>query len=160
TNTVDPVGGSYAIEALTNELEKQVDEHLQRIKDLGGMLAAIESGWIQAQNHESAYKYQHSIESKEQIVVGVNKFRMDEEQKIPIHRADPSLEAAQVKSLARERVSRDNSAVQAAMASLGQAARGSQNLMPCIIGAVEAYASVGEISDVFRRIHGEYREVW
>ena len=160
TNTVDPVGGSYAIEALTNEFEKQVDEHLQRIKDLGGMLAAIESGWIQAQIHESAYKYQQSVESKERIVVGVNEFRMDEEQKIPIHQADPSLEAAQVKSLARERASRDSKVVQTAMANLEQAARGSQNLMPHIIQAVEAYASVGEISDVFRRIHGEYREVW
>src|SRR5262249_23287828 len=85
TNTVDPVGGSYAIEALTNELEKQVTQYLEKIDSAGGMLAAIESGWIQAQIHESAYKYQHSIESKEQIVVGVNEFRMDEEQKIPIH---------------------------------------------------------------------------
>jgi methylmalonyl-CoA mutase N-terminal domain/subunit len=157
---VDPVGGSYAIEALTDGLKKEVDEYLQRIKDLGGMLAAIESGWIQAQIHESAYKYQQSIESKERIVVGVNEFRMDEEQKIPIHRADPSLEAAQVESLARERASRDNRAIQTAMAKLEQAARGSQNLMPHIIQAVEAYATVGEISDVFRRIYGEYREVW
>jgi methylmalonyl-CoA mutase N-terminal domain/subunit len=160
TNTVDPVGGSYAIEALTDGLEKEVNGHLQRIDDRGGMLAAIESGWVQAQIHESAYKYQRSIESKERIVVGVNEFRMDEEQKIPIHRADPSIEAAQVESLARERAARDNRAVQAAIANLEQAARGSQNLMPHIIQAVEAYASIGEISDVFRRIHGEYREVW
>ncbi len=89
TNTVDPVGGSFAIEALTDEFEKEVEANLQRIRDLGGMLAAIESGWIQAQIHESAYEYQKSIESKERIVVGVNEFRMDEEQKIPIHMIDP-----------------------------------------------------------------------
>jgi methylmalonyl-CoA mutase N-terminal domain/subunit len=160
TNTVDPVGGSFAIEALTDELEKEVNGHLERIKDLGGMLAAIESGWIQAQIHESAYKYQQSIESKERIVVGVNEFRMDEEQKIPIHRADPLLEAAQIQSLERERAVRDVRAVQTAISNLEQAARGSQNLMPHIIQAVEAYASIGEISDVFRRVHGEYREVW
>jgi methylmalonyl-CoA mutase, N-terminal domain len=85
---------------------------------------------------------------------------MEEEQKIPIHRSDPSLEAAQIESLARERASRDKTAVQTAIANLEMAARGSQNLMPHIIQAVEAYASIGEISDVFRRIHGEYREVW
>ena len=160
TNTVDPVGGSFAIEALTDEFEKEVEANLQRIKDLGGMLAAIESGWIQAQIHESAYEYQKSIESKARIVVGVNEFRMDEEQKIPIHMTDPSLEAAQIESLARQRESRDNRAVQAAIADLEQAARGPQNLMPYIIRGVEAYASIGEISDAFRRIHGEYREVW
>ena len=124
------------------------------------MLAAIESGWVQAQIHESAYEYQRSIETKERIVVGVNEFRMDEEQKIPIHMADPALEAAQIESLARQRESRDNRAVQAAIADLEQAARGPQNLMPYIIRGVEAYATIGEISDAFRRIHGEYREVW
>src|SRR4030095_12207318 len=84
-NTVDPTGGSYAIEALTDEIEQEVTKQLEKIESIGGMLQAIESGWIQRQIHESAYEYQQSIETKERIIVGVNEFRMDEEQKIPIH---------------------------------------------------------------------------
>jgi methylmalonyl-CoA mutase N-terminal domain/subunit len=160
TNTVDPVGGSFAIEALTDYIEQEVMSELKRIENLGGMLGAIESGTIQAQIHESAYKYQQSIESKERIIVGVNDFRIDEEQKIPIHVSNPALEAAQIESLSRVRATRDNHQAHAAVKELEQAARGSVNLMPLIIRAVEAYATVGEISDAFRRVHGEYREAW
>jgi methylmalonyl-CoA mutase N-terminal domain/subunit len=159
-NTVDPVGGSYAIEALTDKIEAEVTQYLQRIESVGGMLAAIESGWIQSQIHESAYKYQQSIETKERIIVGVNDFQIDEEQKIPIHSGDPAVEAAQIESLLRARAERDSRASRAAVERLEQAARGAENLMPCILEAVEAYATVGEISDAFRRVHGEYREVW
>jgi len=159
-NTVDPLGGSYAIESLTDQIEQQVNEHLSRIESAGGMLAAIESGWVQGQIHESAYKYQQSIETKERVIVGINEFRIDEETKIPIHMGDPAIEAAQIQGLSRSRADRDLAAAQSAVARLEAVARGSDNLMPHIVAAVEAYASVGEISDAFRRVHGEYREVW
>jgi methylmalonyl-CoA mutase, N-terminal domain len=159
-NTVDPVGGSYAIEALTDEIEKEVTQYLQKIDNAGGMLTAIESGWIQSQIHESAYQYQQSIETKERVIVGVNEFRIDEEQKIPIHRGEPAVEAEQKENLARAKAGRDATAASAAVQRLEDAAKGSANLMPFILEAVEAYATVGEISDAFRRVYGEYREVW
>jgi methylmalonyl-CoA mutase, N-terminal domain len=160
-NTVDPVGGSYAIEGLTDQMEEEVTQYLEKIDSAGGMLAAIESGWVQGQIHEAAYKYQQSIENKERIIVGVNEFRIDEEQKIVIHLGDPAIEAAQIESLSNVRLTRDSNAVRLALERLDKAARqGSENLMPHILEAVEAYATVGEISDAFRRVHGEYREVW
>jgi methylmalonyl-CoA mutase N-terminal domain/subunit len=157
-NTVDPVGGSYAIEAMTDRIEEEVTRYIERIDSLGGMLPAIESGWVQTEIHESAYKYQQSIETKERIIVGVNDFRMDEETPIPIHTPDPALEAAQIVNLKRARATRDARAVEQALERLETAAKGSENLMPCILECVEAYATVGEISDAFRRVHGEYQE--
>jgi methylmalonyl-CoA mutase, N-terminal domain len=159
-NTVDPVGGSYAIEALTDQFEHDVTEYLEKIESTGGMLAAIESGWVQSQIHESAYKYQQSIETKERIIVGVNDFRVDEEQKIPIHSGNPAVEAAQMESLSSMKATRDTGAARSSIERLENASRGSANLMPYILEAVEAYATVGEISDAFRRVYGEYREVW
>src|SRR5262249_1803019 len=160
TNTVDPLGGSYAIEALTDQMEAEVIQYLEKIENTGGMLAAIENGWVQGQIHESAYKYQRSIEAKERIIVGVNEFRLDEEQKIPIHAGDPAAEAAQIESVRHARTTRGSSAARLSIDRLEKAARSSENLMPYIVEAVEAYATVGEISDAFRRVHGEYREVW
>jgi methylmalonyl-CoA mutase N-terminal domain/subunit len=160
TNTVDPAGGSYAIETLTDEIEDEVRQYLEKIESTGGMLAAIETGWVESQIHESAYKYQQSIETKEQIIVGVNEFRTDEEQIIPIHCGDPAVEATQIENLSRIRAERDDAAVRAAIERLETASRDSENLMPHILRAVEAYATVGEISDAFRRVHGEYREAW
>src|SRR5882672_3176123 len=157
-NTVDPVGGSYAIEALTNEIEKETIEYLDKIDNLGGMLAAIESGFIQSEIHNSAYEYQESIEKKQQIIVGVNEFRMDEKTSIPIHTADPSLEATQRKKLSEVRANRDAGKVRSALERLENAARGMDNLMPHILEAVETYATISEISDVFRKVHGEYKE--
>ena len=159
-NTVDPAGGAYAIETLTDQMEREVKDYLERIESAGGMLSAIDSGWVQGQIHESAYKYQQSIETKERIIVGVNEFRVDEEQQIPIHSGDPTVEAAQIESLVRVRATRDRAAADTAVKRLEDAARGSENLMPYILEAVEAYATIGEISDAFRRVHGEYREVW
>jgi len=158
TNTVDPVGGSYAIETLTEEMEAQVGQLLEKIDGFGGMLPAIESGWVQSQIQEAAYRYQRSVEEKQRIIVGVNQFQTDEEQKIPIHISDPELEAAQVENLSKTRAGRIVSAARGALERLENAARSSENLMPYILEAVEAYATVGEISDVFRRVHGEYRE--
>jgi methylmalonyl-CoA mutase, N-terminal domain len=157
-NTVDPVGGSYAIEALTDEIEKQTVEYLEKIDSLGGMVAAIESGWVQGQIQEAAYEYQRSIESKERIIVGVNEFRTEEEEPIPIHAADPELESAQVKALSRVRSTRNKDDVRSALERLETATRNSENLMPHILKAVQAYATIGEVSDIFRKVHGEYRE--
>src|SRR2546426_538089 len=106
-NTVDPVGGSYAIESLTDEIEAEVIQYVEKIDSLGGMLAAIESGWVQSEIHNSAYEYQESIEKKKRIIVGVNDFRVDEETPIPIHAADPALEAAHLGKLSRARSDRD-----------------------------------------------------
>jgi methylmalonyl-CoA mutase N-terminal domain/subunit len=159
-NTVDPLGGSYAVESMTDQIEEEVTGYIEKIESAGGMLASIESGWVQAQIHESAYQYQQSIEKKERIIVGVNEFRIAEKQKIPTHEGDPAVEAAQKENLARVKEQRDTAAARAAVERLEIAARGDANLMPYILEAVEAYATLGEISDAFRRVHGEYREVW
>src|SRR5439155_1178053 len=145
-NTVDPVGGSYAIETLTNEIEKQVTQYLEKIESLGGMLTAIESGWVQSEIQDAAYTYQQSIEQKDRIVVGVNAFRVDEDAEISLHAPDPALEAAQITSLSQTRANRDGRRVGTMLERLETAARGSENLMPYIIEAVEAYATIGEIS--------------
>ena len=157
-NTVDPFGGSDAVEALTDSLEAKAEEYLKRIDNLGGMLAAIENGWVQKEIQESAYQYQRSIETRERIVVGVNEFRTEEGQKIPIHAVDPALERTQVEGLRQVRGSRDQALVSRELDRLRDAARSDRNLMPFILSAVEAYASIGEISDVFRAVHGEFHE--
>jgi methylmalonyl-CoA mutase, N-terminal domain len=157
-NTVDPVGGSHAIESRTDNIEHLAFEWLDKIDRLGGMLPAIEGGWIQSQIQDAAYAYQRSIEEKRRIVVGVNEFRMEEDVSVPTHSIDPHVEPAQVSRLASIRQNRDPQAVADALHALETAATSSGNLMPGILAAVEAYATVGEISDVFRRVHGEYRE--
>jgi methylmalonyl-CoA mutase N-terminal domain/subunit len=158
TNTVDPVGGAHAIETLTEDLERQAFELLKAIERLGGMLSAIESGWIQKQIQDSAYTYQRSIETRERIVVGVNQFQTAEEQKVPIHSSDPEFEREQVARLAVLRRERNGQSVAESLRRLEAAALTEENLLPHIVAAVEAYASVGEISDAFRKVHGEYRE--
>jgi methylmalonyl-CoA mutase N-terminal domain/subunit len=157
-NTVDPVGGSYAIEALTDQVERETLAYLRKIDDMGGMLGAIESGWVQKQIQEAAYRYQRAIEKKEQVLVGVNEFTTTEESAIPIHTLNPQFEANQVAALKQARALRDQRAAAAALERLDQAAQGSDNLMPFIVEAVEAYATVGEICDAFRKVHGEYQE--
>ena len=157
-NTVDPVGGSTAIEAMTEDIERQVIELLDSIDRRGGMLPAIESGWIQNQIQDAAYTYQRSIESGERVVVGVNRFEIQEEESISIHANDPELEKGQVARLNALRRSRDPQAVAESLRRLESACRSEENLFPHILQAVAAYASVGEISDVFRSVHGEYRE--
>src|SRR5262249_54377892 len=139
-------------------IETEVGHLLEKIDSLGGMLPAIESGWIQSQIQEAAYAYQLSVERKERIIVGVNEFKIEEDQKIPIHVSDPALEAAQIENVKKVRASRDERSVREAIRRLEDAARGSENLMPHIVAAVEAYTSVGEICDAFRRVHGLYQE--
>ncbi len=157
-NTVDAVGGSYAIESLTNEIEDRVMQYLDKLDAMGGMLPAIERGWVQQEIQEAAYKHQRSVEKNERVVVGLNDFRTNEDQSIPMHIADATSESVQIDALVKVRDKRDSAAVQAALSRLKAASQGLDNLMPFILECVEAYASVGEISDVFREIHGEYRE--
>jgi methylmalonyl-CoA mutase N-terminal domain/subunit len=157
-NTVDPVGGATAIERMTDELERKTFEYLETIERMGGMLAAIETGWVQSQIQDSAYAYQRAIESKERIVVGVNQFHVKESETVPIHSIDPEIEKAQVGRLAQMRARRDLHAVSDSLERLESAARTDENLMPHILAAVSVYASVGEISEVFRKVHGEYQE--
>ena len=158
TETADPFGGSYAVEQLTNEVEEQALDYLRKIEAMGGMLRAIETGYVQREIQESAYRCQKAIETQEQIVVGVNRFQIEEEQPVPVLRIDPALEQAQVQRLRALRARRDNESVTAALKKLEQAAGTTENLLPRILACVEAYATVGEISNTLRRVWGEYRE--
>ena len=161
-NTVDPVAGSYAIEKLTNEIESAAQDYISKIDALGGMLRAIEVGFPQMEIQKSAYEYQQAVERGEQVVVGVNRFQTPsqdkEEQSIPTLRMDPEIERSQVARLNALRARRDSAKSRAALEEVERRARGSENLMPAILTAVEAYATVGEISDALRRAFGEYRE--
>jgi methylmalonyl-CoA mutase N-terminal domain/subunit len=157
-NTVDPVGGSYAIEKMTDEIESGAREYIAKIDAMGGMLRAIETGYVQQEIQKSAYQYQRAIETGEQVVVGVNRFQSEGGQPIPTLRIDPEIERAQVARLHALRARRDAAKARAAVDEVERRARGSENLMPAILAAVEAYATVGEISDAMRRAFGEYQE--
>ena len=157
-NTVDPVAGSYVIEKLTNEIESAAQAYISKIDALGGMLRAIEAGYPQMEIQKSAYEYQQAVERGEQVVVGVNRFQTTEEQSIPTMRIDPEIERSQIARLNALRARRDSVKSQAALEEVERRARGSENLMPAILAAVEAYATVGEISDALRRAFGEYQE--
>jgi methylmalonyl-CoA mutase, N-terminal domain len=156
--TVDPLAGSYYIESLTNEIETRAAEYLGKIEVLGGMLKAIERGFVQQEIQNAAYEYQQAVDRGEAIVVGVNRFELEQEKPIPIQRIDESLEPKQVERLRALRARRDPNAWQAALRCVEDAARSGENLMPRILGAVEANATVGEISDSMRRVFGEYKE--
>jgi methylmalonyl-CoA mutase N-terminal domain/subunit len=157
-NTVDPVAGSYAIEALTNELEAGARALLARIERAGGTLAAIETGVIQREIHEAAYRAQQAIETGEAVVVGVNRFQSGGTAPIEIFRIDAEDDRRQVDRTGALRARRDPQAHAAALDAVAAAARGDTNLVPPIIQAVEAYATVGEIADALRRVFGEYHE--
>jgi methylmalonyl-CoA mutase N-terminal domain/subunit len=158
TNTIDPVGGSYAIESLTNEIEQGARDYLAKIDAMGGMLRAIESGFVQGEIQKAAYDFQRAVESKEQIVVGVNEFVAKNQRQIPTLRIDPEIERQQVARLRALRAKRDAEKTRSALAELQRRAASSANLLPAILAAVETYATVGEISDVLRRVFGEYQE--
>ena len=157
-NTVDPVGGSYAIEKLTSEIEAGAQEYISKIDAMGGVLRAIETGYVQMEVQKAAYEYQQAVESGEQVVVGVNRFQAEEELGIPTLRIDPDIERAQVARLNALRARRNTAKAKTALAEIERRARGNENLMPAILDAVEAYATVGEISDALRRAFGEYQE--
>jgi methylmalonyl-CoA mutase N-terminal domain/subunit len=158
TNTVDPVAGSYAIEKLTNEIEAAARDYISKIDAMGGVLRAIETGYIQQEIQKSAYEYQQAVDGGEQVVVGVNRFQADEERAIPTLQVDPNIERTQVARLNALRARRDAAKSRAALEEVERRARGKENLMPAILAAVEAYATVGEISDALRRAFGEYHE--
>jgi methylmalonyl-CoA mutase N-terminal domain/subunit len=158
TNTIDPVAGSYAIEHLTNEIESGALAYIGKIDAMGGMLRAIESGFVQTEIQKAAYEYQRAVETKEQVVVGVNDFVAEEERAIPTLRIDPQIEHEQIQRLQALRARRDANKTKAAMAELERRATTTENLLPAILGAAEAYATVGEISDTLRRAFGEYQE--
>ena len=158
TNTIDPVAGSYAIEHLTDEFEAGARDYIAKIDAMGGMLRAIESGFVQSEIQKAAFDFQRAVEKKEQIVVGVNDFVADDGRTIPTLRIDGEIERAQVARLQALRARRDSVRTQAALAELQRRAATSENLLPAILAAVEAYATVGEISDALRRVFGEYQE--
>ncbi len=158
-DTVDPLAGSYAIEAMTNEIEERAKEYIDKIDALGGMVKAIESGYVQREINESAYRYQLAVESGEKIIVGVNKFQIEEDFPIDnILKVDPEDEERQKARLRKLKEERDNEKVKRALERVRKAAEGDENLMPPIIDAVRVYATVGEISDVLREVFGEYTE--
>src|SRR6201997_1528709 len=157
-NTVDPVAGSYAIEKLTNEIESGAEEYIAKIDAMGGMLRAVEAGFVQQEIQKAAYEYQQAVDSGEQVVVGVNRFQTEEERPIPTLQIDPAVEAAQGARLNALRARRDASKTKSALAEIERRARTTENLMPAILNAVESYATVGEISDALRRAFGEYQE--
>jgi methylmalonyl-CoA mutase, N-terminal domain len=154
-DTADPLAGSYFVESLTNELERGVLALFEEIEAEGGMVAAIESGWVARRIHESAYRYQLEVEQGRRTVVGVNRYAIEEAHPA-LFSVDPALEDAQRKRLARVRAERDESRVRGTLAALDAAARGSANLLPPIVDTVRARASVGEISDTLRGVFGTY----
>jgi methylmalonyl-CoA mutase N-terminal domain/subunit len=156
-DTVDPLAGSYAIESLTGEIEARAEAYIRQIDDMGGALAAIERGFIQNEIQEAAYRYQQAVESKEQIVVGVNEFEIEEERSIERLKIDPAIEAAQRQAVAALRARRDANRVSELRTRLENAARGSENLMPLFIECVENDVTLGEICNTLRGAWGEYR---
>ncbi len=156
TDTIDPLAGSYFIESLTDQLEAKAQAYITKIDEMGGALPAIEDGYIQREIQESAYKYQQAIEQDEQLIVGVNKFTIAEEITPELLRVDESVGLMQAERLAALRSQRDNEATHQALSSLKQAAQSSDNLMPHILSAVEAYATTGEICHTLREVWGEY----
>ncbi len=157
TATVDPLGGSYYIEALTDQIEAGALDYFRRIEHEGGSVAAIAAGFFQREIQDAAYRYQRAVESHERVVVGVNKYQVDEEVAPALQGIDPEIERAQKSRLAEVRASRDNAAVERTLDVLEQAARGDANLMPPILEAVRAYASVGEICNRLRTVFGKYK---
>jgi methylmalonyl-CoA mutase N-terminal domain/subunit len=173
-NTADPVGGSHYIEEQTDRIEQGARAYIEKIDAMGGALAAIESGYIQAEIHNSAYEIQRQVESGRRVVVGVNRFQSEERQTIPTFHLDPATEREQVERVRAVRASRDQAAVDASLDRLeraaastapdrpgltaADAAAGAENLMPFILEAAGQYATVGEISDRLRRVFGEHRE--
>jgi len=156
-NTIDPLGGSYFLEHLTNKTEKAVYEYFAKIDMLGGVIPAIESGFFHREIADSAYRYQREIDSKERIVVGVNEYAVNEPITIPILEMDKEGERRQLERLSRLRRERDNELVSVKLEALCQAAQGNENLMPYLVEAVSAYATLGEVCGVLRKVFGEYR---
>ncbi|MBT1248414.1 MULTISPECIES: methylmalonyl-CoA mutase family protein [unclassified Thermosipho (in: thermotogales)] len=158
-DTIDPLGGSYVIESLTNKIEEEAMKYIEKIDAMGGMVKAIETGYVQKEIHESAYKMQLSIENEEEIIVGVNKFQIEEDlSQKEVLKVKPELEEKQKAKLKKLKEKRDNEKVKKVLLNVKKAASSDENLMPYIIEAVKSYATVGEISNALREVFGEYTE--
>jgi methylmalonyl-CoA mutase N-terminal domain/subunit len=158
TNTVDPLGGSYYIEWLTNKMEEETYKYFDRVERLGGVIPAIEKGVFQREIAESAYRYQKETDDSQRVIVGVNRYQLDEEPSIPILKMDEKGEERQIRRLQKLRKERDNSKVQKHLEQLHKAAQGDENLMPFILNCVHSYATLGETCQVLRDVFGEYKE--
>jgi len=159
TDTVDPLAGSYYVETLTREIFERAEEYINKIDDMGGAVPAIEQGYIQREIQDSAYKYQLDIEKEERIVVGLNRFQVQEEKPTNLLRVDPAVRVAQINRLKELKPERDNEKVNKTLSDLKQGAQGDDNLMPYILDAVKVYATLGEICNVLREVFGEYQQV-
>jgi methylmalonyl-CoA mutase N-terminal domain/subunit len=157
THTVDPFGGSYFIEDLTDKIERETQEYLRRIEEMGGAIKAVENGFIQKEIQESAYQHHCEVQSKQRVVVGVNDFIDNNPETIEIHKVDPELEEEQKRDLQRIKESRDSERVQHTLQALLSAAQGKENVLPFICQSVESYATVGEISNTLRKAFGKFR---
>ncbi|MBX0358642.1 methylmalonyl-CoA mutase [Halobacillus sp. Nhm2S1] len=155
-DTIDPLAGSYYVESLTDQIEKEANAYLERIKEFGGAVQAVEEGYMQREIHKAAYDAQKRIESKEDIVVGMNEFKLEEEIHADLLRVDEALEQAQIKKTQEVRSSRDQESVDQCLKALREAAKGTENVIPHIVAAVKVYATVGEIANVLREEFGEY----
>jgi methylmalonyl-CoA mutase N-terminal domain/subunit len=155
---VDPLGGSYYVEYLTDEMEKRALEYIRRIDQMGGIIRAVEEGYPQKEIGESAYRYQREVEEGERLIVGVNAFQSDKADPISILKIEDRVAEEQIARLKKVRAERNPAAVKRALAKVEAACRGSDNLMPPVLEAVKSYATLGEISDVFRKVWGQYRE--
>ena len=158
TNTIDALAGSYFVEAMTNRMEEEAMKYIAKIDELGGIVRAIELGYPQQEIANAAYAYQKQLERKEKVIVGVNRYQMEEEEQIEYLKIDPEIERRQVARLQETRRSRNQGRVQAYLADLKKATQGSENLMPYILAAVKEYATLQEICDVFRGVFGVYRD--
>jgi methylmalonyl-CoA mutase N-terminal domain/subunit len=157
-NTIDPLGGSYFIEALTNQTEAAVYDYFRRIEDLGGVIPAINAGFFQQEISDASYRHQLEVDRNDRYIVGVNKYVSGERPGIPILEMDPKGFDRQVARLAKLRLERDNEKVQATLDALRAACAGTENTMPYLIEAAKAYATLGEITDVMREVFGVYQE--
>jgi len=157
-HVADPLGGSYYVEALTDQIEREAENLFMKIDQLGGTLRAVESGWVQQQIQQAAYLWQRKVDSGEAIVVGVNQFNNDTEPEMKLQQLNPDLERRQVERLRALRLRRNQEPWRQSLQQLSDAAKSSDNLMPHILTAVEALATVGEIADTLRAVFGEYRE--
>ena len=156
TDTADPLGGSWFVESLTDELEARARELIERIDDLGGAVAAIEIGWVQGQIEESAFRWQQEVEAGERVIVGVNRFTTDEPEVVELHRLDPEIERAQRARTQALRASRDATAVETAVAEVRRVAETDENLLPALRVALAARATIGELCGALRELWGTY----
>jgi methylmalonyl-CoA mutase N-terminal domain/subunit len=157
-NTIDPLGGSFAIEKLTDELEQEAEQIIQQIDDMGGMVPAIEQGWVQQQIEQAAYEYGQSIERGDRVIVGVNKYQVGEDPQMDLFEVSDEVAQRQREKVQQVRDNRDEAAVQKTLERIDQAARGDENMMPPILDAVRAYATIGEICETMQQVFGEYVE--